>query len=214
MVRRSLPLALGVAVLAASVPGAVAAATDKDVNVVNTPSVNVVNTPTVQLSPGASLAATQAGPWAVSVLPTPPAARGTFSLGAPGTSGAIGPSPVFTVSFGLTNTTTTTSGGGAGAGKASFRELVVTRTLDASSPALFLAAAEGRVFATASVVMTDASGNPVATFDLQNVAVSSLVSGTDGSAKPMETVGLTFEKITEQIGGAIAGWDVLANARL
>ncbi len=214
MLRRSLPLALAVAALAASVPAAAAAATDKDVNVVNTPSVNVANTPTVQLSPGANLAATQAGPWAVSVLPTQAAARGTLSLGAPGTSGAIGPSPISTVSFGLTNAAAASSGGGAGAGKVSFRELVVTRTLDASSPALFIAAAEGRVFATASVAMTDASGTTVATFDLQNVIVSSLVSGTDGSAQPMETVGLVFAKISEQIAGSSAGWDVLANARL
>jgi type VI secretion system secreted protein Hcp len=233
MARRTLPLALTAAALIASATAAPASAGDKDVvvvngatnpvpvqtqgtvavtggvNVLNTPSVNVANVPAVQLAPGATVSASQGGPWAVSVVQAVSPPTGTLTLGA-GTSNAIGPTPIFTASFSLA-ASLATGGSGGGAGKTTFEELVVTRTMDASSVALFLAAAQGRIFATGSVVVNDSSGAAVARFDLGDVVVTSLKEGTNGSASPLETVGLGYGRIVLTTGGSSAGWDVTEN---
>jgi hypothetical protein len=229
MVRVASARAAALALLAALVPTVRAAPPDKDVVVVNgaanpipvktqgtvavTGGVSVVNTPSVQLAPGTAVGATQNGAWAVSILRTAAPAMGTLTLGTPGSPGAVGPSPIFTASFGLKNSAAIATGGGAGAGKATFDELVVTRPIDASSPSLFHAAAEGRHYLSASVVLTDSSGATVATFELAEVAVSTLQETTGGADRPVETVGLSFARITETIGTSSACWDIVANSR-
>lgn len=178
------------------------------VSVVNTPTVAVANVPSVSLAPGAAIEATQSGAWGVSIVPTPPPAAGTLTLLSATTS--IGPTPIFGATFGLTASPASTSG--AGASSTAFDALTVTRAVDASSPALFLAAAEGRPFASASVVLTDGSGAVVATLALENAIISSLHVSTGAGGVPVETLGLAFQRVTETVGTTSAVWDTVTNA--
>jgi type VI secretion system secreted protein Hcp len=104
------------------------------------------------------------------------------------------------VQFGVA-TTTTMSSGTLQAGKSSGSDLVITKSLDKSSPILFLVCAQGTRQPKVTLEMT-AIGPEGATavfyrITLTGVIISSLDSSSGGD-RPSETVSMSYEKITTE----------------
>jgi type VI secretion system secreted protein Hcp len=98
------------------------------------------------------------------------------------------------ISFGAHNPTDIASGTGAGAGKVSFAPLMITKTMDASTPSMFLKCCNGTHFEKAILVVREAGGEkPVEylKYEFKTVFVSSIDWGM-GAVKPIETVALDF----------------------
>ncbi len=126
-------------------------------------------------------------------------------------------------SFGETQSTTISSGG-AGAGKVSMQDFhFVTKTIDKSSPKLFLAGATGEHIKDATLFVRKAgSSSDYLQIKLSDILVSSYQTGGSSSSDiPTESVSLNFAKIeysytgTDPEGNLLpainSGWDVLAN---
>ena len=126
-------------------------------------------------------------------------------------------------SFGETQPITTSSGGGGGAGKVSFQDLhFVTKTVDKSSPKLFLAGASGEHIKDATLFVRKAGSNSdYLQIKLTDVLVSSYQTGGSGGDNPTESFSLNFAKVQYSYTGTDAdgkllpaidvGWDLLAN---
>ena len=130
----------------------------------------------------------------------PPVGTVTFS------QAAFGPLVISSYAFGLSNATDP-SGGGGGAGKVSFSDFSITRSVDAASPALMLLAAQGRHVQSVVVAITN-GGTPV-TFTLEDVIVTSLRQA--GAADTTESLTLAFRKITMTVDASTATWDLATN---
>lgn len=126
-------------------------------------------------------------------------------------------------SFGETQSSTI-SGGGGGAGKVSMQDLhFVTKTVDKSSPKLFLAGATGEHIKDATLYVRKAgSSADYLKITLTDVLVSSYqTGGSGGNEIPTESVSLNFAKIQISYTGMDAegkllpavnvGYDILAN---
>ena len=114
-------------------------------------------------------------------------------------------------------------GGGGGAGKVSFQDLhFVTKTVDKSSPKLFLAGASGEHIKDATLFVRKAGSNSdYLQIKLTDVLVSSYQTGGSGGDNPTESFSLNFAKVQYSYTGTDAdgkllpaidvGWDLLAN---
>jgi hypothetical protein len=128
---------------------------------------------------------------------------GTMQIGALGTS-----SPIFTLSFSVTNSGSIGSaGGGAGAGKAILSAVEVTRLPDVVSPQLFKNAVLG-VHLPAVQITVPGSGksSPDASYVLNDAFVSGF-STVDG----VEHVAFTYRSIDVTVAGAHFCFDVAEN---
>ena len=130
----------------------------------------------------------------------PPAGTITFS------QTAFGPLALSSFSVGLSNPAVD-SGGGSGAGKVTFSDFTLVRSVDAASPALMLLAAQGRH--VQSVVISVANGDTPVTYTLEDVTVTSLRQS--GATETTETLTLAFRRITMTVGGSSATWDLATN---
>ena len=140
------------------------------------------------------------------VLATPAAARqppiGTLTF----SQTTFGPLALSSYTFGLSNPTVDSTGG-SGAGKVTFSDFTVVRSVDAASPALMLLAAQGRH--VQSVVISVANGDTPVTYTLEDVTVTSLRQS--GATETTETLTLAFQRITMTVGGSSATWDLATN---
>ena len=102
-------------------------------------------------------------------------------------------------SFSVGLTAPTSSSGGAGAGKPSFSNLTITKTLDKSSPILFLDCAEGTIISHAVLSFQSQIGSQTVfyTITLNNVQVTSVESSgsSGGDNRPGESISLAFQSI-------------------
>jgi type VI secretion system secreted protein Hcp len=106
---------------------------------------------------------------------------------------------VSSFSFGVTNAGTGGSNLGSGGGRANVQDLHFTKTVDQSSPNLFLACATGKHFDTATLTVRRAGENPqeYLTYGLTEVFVSSIsTSGHEGGGIAQESCSLNFSKVT------------------
>ncbi len=103
--------------------------------------------------------------------------------------------------FGVENPTTIgTATGGAGAGKARFKELVIYKTVDVASPALFQHAASGYHFEKAILSIRKAGGakggeKPYLTYEFSTVFITSItheLEEEEGEELPTEIVKMVF----------------------
>ena len=140
------------------------------------------------------------------VLATPAAAKqppiGTLTF----SQTTFGPLALSSYTFGLSNPTVDSTGG-SGAGKVTFSDFTVVRSVDAASPALMLLAAQGRH--VQRVVISVANGDTPVTYTLEDVAVTSLRQS--GATETTETLTLAFRRITMTVGGSSATWDLATN---
>ncbi len=134
--------------------------------------------------------------------------------------------------FGVSTSGATHMGGVAVAGKASFSVLTVTKRIDVATPALLMAAANGKHIRTATLSVTKAGAEPLEllVIVLEDVVLTSCVlagsaeaDGSDGSngGRPAESVALSFGTITvtyrhQLPNGQVAppsqfAWDVARN---
>ncbi|HEV3386537.1 MAG TPA: type VI secretion system tube protein Hcp [Gemmata sp.] len=149
---------------------------------------------------------------------------------------------IMSFSWGATNTGISASGTGGGAGKVSFQDLHVMKSVDKASPLLMLACASGQHIKSAVLYVRKQGGNQqdYYTVTLTDLLVSSFKSGAgplattrDSSAEidleqesgpvPVDFVSLNFSKISFEykpqkpdgsLDSAIsAGWDVKANKK-
>ena len=105
--------------------------------------------------------------------------------------------PVLAWSWGASNPVTIGSAtGGAGAGKVSISSINVEKNFDQCSPALFLAVASGKHFATMTLTQEDTENNVILTMSLEQVFVESWqISGSVNAVYPTEAVSFAFEKV-------------------
>ena len=140
------------------------------------------------------------------VLATPAAARqppiGTLTF----SQTTFGPLALSSYTFGLSNPTVDSTGG-SGAGKVTFSDFTLVRSVDAASPALMLLAAQGRH--VQRVVISVANGDTPVTYTLEDVTVTSLRQS--GATETTETLTLAFRRITMTVGGSSATWDLATN---
>ena len=122
-----------------------------------------------------------------------------------------------------------TAGGHAG-GRAEFSDFTFTKPLDASSPTLYLACAQGKIHPTAKLTLCRAGGDRLdfLVIEMTDVMVTSVSpSGTGDSQDPVpeEAVTLAYGKVTwtytqqdPETGGAkgdvSAGWDIKTNQKV
>ena len=101
-------------------------------------------------------------------------------------------------SWGLSNSGSFHTGGGGGSGKANFQDLSFTKYVDASSPALMLAGANGDHFPTALLTVRKAGKTPLEyiKITLKKVLVTSLsTGGSGGEDRLTENVTLNFAEM-------------------
>lgn len=124
--------------------------------------------------------------------------------------------------FGLSNGSVTT--GGSSGGRVSFDVLTLTKRVDRASPKLFLAAASGQAFPSATISTRKSGGQPQSTFyriKLSDVTVTSL-KVQEGN-ELVEHVSLGFGKIEieyfmQEPNGKVmstgkVAWDVRRNTK-
>ncbi len=133
---------------------------------------------------------------------------------------------VLSWSWGASNMGTSGLGGGGGAGKASFKDFHFTKTLDKSSPKLFLGSATGEHFPKAVLRCRKAGSNSqeYLKYTLSDVMVTSYQSGGTGAAAPAEQMSLNYAKIEfeykpQKADGSLdapvkAGYDLKANKKI
>jgi type VI secretion system secreted protein Hcp len=119
-------------------------------------------------------------------------------------------------SFGVSSTMT--MGGGGGAGKAKFADVTMVKTIDKSSPILFVEAASGKHYPTAELVLVR-SGVEVMKWTISDVVISSYqISGGTADAVPTDQFSLNFAKIVAEYnsssGPVKMGWDIKTNKRV
>ena len=117
-------------------------------------------------------------------------------------------------------------GGGAGVGRAVLDPLQVTLAGSRSTPLLFQAVATGRNIATATLDVVASGEQPrsILKWDLQDVALTALQLSGEGGAPLVETLSLSYAKITltstgqDPKGavspGTVAGWDLTRNSAI
>jgi type VI secretion system secreted protein Hcp len=128
--------------------------------------------------------------------------------------------------WGLSNSGTFHHGSGGGAGKASFKDITITKFIDASSPNIMLFCANGKHFAKGKIIVRKAGENPLEylTIDFDKVLVANYSTGGSGGEERLtENVTLNFAKVkleyvtqTEKGGKGTPhafSWDISSNAK-
>ncbi len=116
-------------------------------------------------------------------------------------------------SWGGTSSVTDTTGIG-GITKATLTNLVIDKSLDGCSPALFGAMVTGKHFNSLSLVQQDMENNILVTVTLSHVVVNSWqINGSADSARPSEQLGLSFGSvcIDEPSSGSKLCYNVATN---
>lgn len=127
-------------------------------------------------------------------------AQTTYSLVVDGIQGdSITPGAGLVVTgwtFGVENVPTL-SGGGAGAGKASFEELMVTKTVDSASPLLMQACATGQHISSAVLKgKRKGASQDYLIITMSDVLITSVnLGGTSGKPAPTESVTFTYSRV-------------------
>jgi type VI secretion system secreted protein Hcp len=102
-------------------------------------------------------------------------------------------------SWGASNPANTSSGGGGGAGKVSFSDIVITKTISRGSPYLALACASGKHISGGEIAETKPTGNgkevTYLTYKLTDVLVTSYQTGGDVGGRPSESISLNFTRL-------------------
>jgi type VI secretion system secreted protein Hcp len=120
------------------------------------------------------------------------------------------------------------TGSGSGAGKVDVSSMSIQKTIDTSTPSLFLNCAAGKHFASAQIKVLEAGGDSPVTFlqiDLTQVFIDSISwGGSSGGGKPSESVSFSFASIqftyTPQLATGASGspvpfgWNVLTNSKM
>ena len=103
-------------------------------------------------------------------------------------------------SWGMTQSGTTHMGSGAGAGKVDVHDIMVTKYLDSSSPAVMQKCCNGQHFTKAMLTVRKAGGTNSVEYlkiEMDTVMISSVSTGAAGDLdRVTETVGLNFAKFT------------------
>ena len=121
-----------------------------------------------------------------------------------GLNGPSEPSSVFSVSIGVTNSGSSSGGGGGGAGKAVFGPFGVLKPVDALSPKLMLAAANGKHYTKATIEIFGDGGSsapPILTWELSDVLVSSFTFETNGGGELCDEVTFSYSKVCSVFEG-------------
>jgi type VI secretion system Hcp family effector len=108
---------------------------------------------------------------------------------------------VLSWSWGMDRTGSTYPGGGGGAGVVSFRDMAFTKSMDRSSPLLFLRTADGKMLHEATLTLRHTGANPLEFFrvTMGEVLVTSFALSADArgaSPRPLETLVLYPSKLT------------------
>jgi type VI secretion system secreted protein Hcp len=128
--------------------------------------------------------------------------------------------------WGLSNSGTFHHGSGGGAGKASFKDISITKYIDAASPNIMLFCANGKHFGKGKIIVRKAGENPLEylTIEFEKVMVANYQTGGSGGEERLtENVTLNFAKVKLEYvtqaekGGKgtphAFGWDISANAK-
>jgi len=131
---------------------------------------------------------------------------------------------IHSYSLGASNPSSVSTGSGSGAGKVSVSSLSIQKTVDKSTPVLFLKCCTGKHFAKAKLVVREAGDTPLEyiVFGFEQVYVDSVSwGGAAGGGKPSESLSLSFAKLTmeyypQKADGTLgekvpAGWDTQKN---
>jgi type VI secretion system secreted protein Hcp len=127
---------------------------------------------------------------------------------------------ILSYSFGASNPQTGSIGGGGGAGKVSFSDLNLMKSVDASSVQLLLDCAQGRHLRTATFTAQWGTGSAGAkvVFELEDVNVQSIQQSGSGGTAATESLSLGYAKIrwtfTDANGTSTGGWDIAQNTGL
>ncbi len=130
------------------------------------------------------------------------------------------PIEVLSWSWGVTQTGSPRAGAGGGAGKTQFKDLTVTKKLDAASPQLFVDTAAGRHIARATLTVRPTPGSQEYMRYTLTEALISGVSVDSSSGAPVESLSFNYGKIEWEYGSSTGGptvqggWDLTRNARL
>jgi type VI secretion system secreted protein Hcp len=92
------------------------------------------------------------------------------------------------------------SGGGGGAGKTTIQSFTITKSIDKSSPLLFLGAASGKNYKEMVLSFERKAGgtqHDYLKFTFDNVLISGVTDGTSQKEMPEEQVSFTFQKCKE-----------------
>jgi type VI protein secretion system component Hcp len=128
---------------------------------------------------------------------TPPASEPIGTISAENVHPSGESSPIRAVSGGVTLTGANPPGGGGGSGRADFSNIVVVKSVDKASPALFMLGATGRFSPVVEInVFRRGTTDVELNYRLQGVFVTSIQQAGSATDVPTEAVSLAFERIT------------------
>ena len=133
---------------------------------------------------------------------------------------------VLSWSWGMVQSGTTHLGGGSGQGKVSVQDIIFTKFVDKSTPAILKHCCNGKHIPDGELMVRKAGGDTQVEYlkvEMEDIIISSYQTGgsQDGLDRVQETIGLNFGKVkstyTEQMKDGTAGpsathgWDIPAN---
>lgn len=107
---------------------------------------------------------------------------------------------VLSFSWGVSNPFTGRVGGGSGAGKASFKDLSITKLIDKASPMLARACATGRHIPEVTLNVNRPGGPKGAAYmqyKLTQVFVTSVSHAGSGNDRPIESVSFAYDQLKQ-----------------
>ncbi len=133
---------------------------------------------------------------------------------------------ILSVSWGAANASSVHYGGGAGTAKGDTHDLSIVKRIDNASPEFFLKTMNGTHFEKATLVLRLASGSdPIEYYkmEMESVFVTSWNPSCGGDQHGMESVSLSFKKVTvtytgQNDDGSKGGevpvtWNIVAGAQ-
>lgn len=133
---------------------------------------------------------------------------------------------VLSWSWGMSQSGTTHLGGGSGSGKVNVQDIVFSKYVDKSTPAILKHCCNGKHIDNGKLVVRKAGGDTQVEYlviEMNDIIISSYQTGgaSDGLDRVQETIGLNFGKVkstyTEQMKDGAAGpaathgWDIPGN---
>ncbi|MEM8812111.1 MAG: type VI secretion system tube protein Hcp [Pseudomonadota bacterium] len=133
---------------------------------------------------------------------------------------------VLSWSWGMTQSGTTHLGSGSGSGKVNVQDIVFTKFVDKSTPAILKHCCNGKHIDSGKLTVRKAGGDSQVEYlviEMENIIISSYQTGgsSDGLDRVQETIGLNFGKVkstyqeqTKDGGGGPKsghGWDIPQN---
>lgn len=125
-------------------------------------------------------------------VPMASAAQADYFLKIEGVEGEI---QIESWSWGVSNSVARDSASGQATGKRQYQPIIIRKRIDKTSPLLYKAIVDGKLYKKATLTRRSSDGTQAYTVTLQDILVSSFQHDGIAGSPPAESVSFTYQKI-------------------